>query len=716
MKKQLCVQIVSDQWAGVGIRRILLLFLFLIPTFAYPQSAPRQEIDLDRFTQDLVGSLSGDARYDAILEALFQYYRDPLNLNTATRGELESLYILSPLQVKSFLNYREKNGFLLTEYELQAVPEWSTETIERILPFIKVQDNGLNSDTRSLWQKVKSDDNNYLIVRYQRILELQRGFKVNDTVKNQAFLGSPELIYTRFRSYQKDDYSIGFTTQKDIGEQVKWNPGNKQYGMDFYSGHFAVFNKGRLKALNVGDYQIMIGQGLVMSAGFYIGKGAETVTTAKRSNTGIRPYTAALETNFLRGAAATLNFGRFDFTPFYSYRLLDGNIATGDGSTAFANQRNNFGGATSIQLSGFHRTQAELEDKETIKEQVVGNYIRYSSRNQNLKIGINAIYSHYNPSINRDATNFNQFYFKGNENYNLGADFSYNWQNFSFFGEYSHNKAGASAAVGGFIASLNSIVDMALLFRNYDRAFYSSYGNAFGEASTNRNERGVYWGIKITPSRKINFAGYFDKFYFPWLTTRSDAPTDGFECFSRINFKPTKKILLYAQWRHQNKPLNAVNNQTTIDYLETSTTDNYLINLDWKAEKWVGTKSRIQFTQFKQNGQPTQSGFVIFQDLDIDINKKVKISARFALFDANDYNTRIYVYEKNVLWAFSLPVYYGQGVRDYIMVQYNVNRDLSIWLRLARFEYRNVDKISSGVNEIAGNSKTDVTLQLKYDF
>ncbi|MFN0048808.1 MAG: helix-hairpin-helix domain-containing protein [Cytophagales bacterium] len=701
---------------GKWILRIFCLYFFILSNGVFAQKAPRPEIDLDRFTQDLFGAQSGDARFDAILEAVFQYYRDPLNMNTATRGELESLYILSPLQIKNFLEHREKNGFLISEYELQTIPEWNSETIERILPFIKVQDDGLNGDTRSLWTKIKEDKNNYIIARYQRVLELQKGFKVNDTIKNQAFLGSPELIYTRYRSYQKGDYSIGITTQKDVGELVDWNPAIKQYGMDFYSGHAAIFNKGRLKALNIGDYQIMIGQGMVMSAGFYIGKGAETVTTAKRSNTGIRPYTAALETNFLRGAAATVSFGQFDITPFYSYRLLDGNIADGEGNNSVGSQRNNFGGATSIQQSGFHRTRAELEDKETIKEQIVGNYIRYSSKDQNLKIGVNGIYNYYNPTINRAVNIYNQFYFNGKDNYNFGADFSYNWQNFSFFGEYSRNKAGGNGAVAGFITSLNAIVDMALLFRSYDRDYYSAYGNSFGESSVNRNERGVYWGIKITPNRKINFAGYFDKFYFPWLTSGTDGPTDGYEYFGRLNFKPTKKILLYAQWRHQNKPTNAADNNTPTDFVAEATTDNYLINLDWKGEKLIGTKSRVQFTQYRQAGQPTESGFVIFQDLDLDFSKKVKISARFALFDANNYNTRIYVYEKNVLWAFALPVYYGQGIREYLMLQYNATRDITLWFRIARFEYRNADKISSGINEITGNSKTEVTLQLKYDF
>lgn len=690
---------------------VFISLYLVVNTYLFAQKAPRPEIDLDKFTQDLFGNPSGDARYDAVLESVFQYYRQSLDLNKATREELESLYLLSTIQINSFLAYRSENGRLLSEYELQAIPNFDAQTIEKILPFVKVEDAGLYKDNRPLWQRIANDDNNYAIVRYQRLFELQKGFRVNDTLPNQAFLGSPELVYGRYRSYQKGDYSVGITTQKDIGEAVAWNPARKQYGMDFYSGHLAVFNKGKIKALNIGDYQMMIGQGMVMAAGFYIGKGAEAVSTAKRSNSGLRPYTAAMETGFLRGAAATINFGSIDITPFYSYRLLDANIVNNE-----QNIRENQPSASSVLQTGFHRTQAELADKATLEEQVAGNYIEYRSKNKDLKIGINSIYTHYSPPIVPKENVYNRFYFKGTENFNYGTDISYLWKNFNFFAEYNRTLQSQSGLIAGFISSLSSFVDMALLFRNYDRGFYSSYGNAFGEASVNRNERGLYWGVKIMPNRKVNISGYFDKFYYPWLTLRSDAPTDGYEYMARINFKPTKKILLYGQWRHTSKPLNQAENLTAMDFLVESHLDNFLINLDWKAEKWISTKSRVQFTQFKQEGREIENGLVMFQDIDFDFYKKVKISARFAIFDANDYNTRIYVYEKNVLWAFAMPVYYGQGVRQYIMVQYNVNRDLSLWLRLAQFEYRNTDKISSGVNEIAGNTKTDITLQLKYDF
>lgn len=694
---------------------LFLVFFVGMICLSLAQSPPRQDIDLDLFIQDLFGDQDEDLRYDVIYENILQFYTKPLNLNKATREELENLFILSPQQITNLLKYRDENGAFLSEYELQAIEGFDAFTIEKIAPFVMVVDDGLYADNRNLWQKIRNDRNNYVIARYQRVLERQRGFAV-DGSRTQSFLGTPEAMYYRARSYQKGDYSVGITAQKDIGEQIAWNPARSQYGLDFYSAHLTVYNRGRLKALNIGDYQMMMGQGLVMSAGFFVGKGAETVNTAKRSFNGIRPYTSALETGFLRGAAATISLGRFDITPFYSYRKLDGNVINNPNTENDIAAGDFTATASSILVSGFHRTQSELERKNTITENIAGNYVQYSTPDKSLKLGVYGLYQHFNPPIQRSVTIQNQFYFNGVDDYFLGADGSYVWKNFNFFGEFARNRVGGTAGMAGLVSSLHPMVDFAFLARNYTRDFYSFYGNAFGEASVNRNESGMYWGLKITPSRKFNVAAYYDRFHFPWLTTRSDAPINGHEYLLRANYKPTKKITVYGQWRHETKPINAIEYTTPIDYTEHTYRNNWLFNIDYKADQLVSTKSRVVFTEFNQKGRTPAYGFVIFQDLEFDIDKKWRISGRFALFDATDYNTRVYVYEKNVLWAFALPVYYGQGVRQYLMVQYKITRNLDIWARVARFDYRNVTRISSGVNEIAGNSKTDVTLQIKYDF
>ena len=94
----------------------------------------------------------------------------------------------------------------------------------------------------------------------------------------------------------------------------------------------------------------------------------------------------------------------------------------------------------------------------------------------------------------------------------------------------------------------------------------------------------------------------------------------------------------------------------------------------------------------------------------------LKFSGSLALFDTDDYENRQYLYEKNVLWAFSIPNFYDQGIRTYLLVQYKVNPRLTIWGRWAKTNYTNREQIGSGLQEIAGNKMVETTFQLRYQF
>jgi len=110
-----------------------------------------------------------------------------------------------------------------------------------------------------------------------------------------------------------------FVLEKDAGEKVQWNTAQHKYGMDYNSFHVQIMNKGRLKNLIIGDYQTQFAQGLLMGGSFGFGKGAETVTTIRRSNLGFMPYTSANEAGFKRGAAITYELSRYlSVSPFYS--------------------------------------------------------------------------------------------------------------------------------------------------------------------------------------------------------------------------------------------------------------------------------------------------------------------------------------------------------------------------------------------------------------
>jgi hypothetical protein len=563
---------------------------------------------------------------------------------------------------------------------------------------VEIKEAGLLADSRPLWERILKEDNQFLLMRYERTLENRKGYIPRpqgdtDTTSAPAFIGTPEKLYTRYRSSRNQDFSVGFTLEKDQGEQITWKPSQKQYGADFLSYHAVFYNKGKFKAIALGDYNIQTGQGLLLSGGFQTGKSSETTLAVRRNTRGILPYTSTLEFSFLRGGAFTYQVGNFDVTAFYSNRLRD----------------------SSFTQTGLHRTQTELNRKSGMREQVMGGHLNYQNKSKTLTAGITALNTLFSDSIGASRQQlYNKYNFRDKQNFALGADISYNYQNFSFFGEIAQTNQKGIGAVAGFVSSLSRTVEVSMVYRHYARDFHTLYGNAFGESTININETGVYIGLKVKPNKKWTFSAYYDNYKFPWLRFLVDAPSTGFEWLTRLTYQPNKQLTVYTQYRYEEKARNLANNPTKIDFIVPTKRGQYLFNVKYKANDYITLQSRLQGTVFEQDSSNISEGFLLFQDIDFKISQKLNLSTRLAVFDTEDYNSRQYAYEKNVLYAFSFPAYYGIGIRNYYVVHYKLNRRLDFWGRVAIFSFRDRTSISSGYNEIEGDTRTDVTFQLRY--
>lgn len=676
------------------------------------QDYPRQSIDLDLLVQELFAEQDDESiSYEDLYETLFQYYQRPVNLNRTTPEELASLYLLSRPQIVAFFNYLQENGELLSIYELQAVPGFDLATIYRLLPFVQVPDAGLQSDARPLWQRMVGEDNNALILRYERTLQQRRGYTSVDSTSRSTtrYLGSPEKLYLRYRISHARDYSFGITAEKDAGEQFTWSPSTRRYGFDFYTLHLQLYNKGRFKTIALGDYQLQFGQGLLLSSGYSVGKGGETITTVSRPNLGVRPYSSVLEYAFMRGGAVTYTLGKVDVTAFYSNKRVDANLQfqldTLDREEKFF---------TGIQTSGFHRTPTELANKDAVREQVYGGSAQYRSADKTLSLGVTALGTHYNATIRKAGAPYQRFEFGGTHNYNLGTNYSHTWQNVYLFGETAMSKSGGLGSINGLIANLARNVELSMLYRYYARDFHTFYGSAFGEGTRNINEQGFYTGIKIKPLPKWEITAYYDRFRFPWLRYLVDAPSHGDEYLVRLYFRPNRQSSLYAQMRHESKGRNLSGNTTAMDYVAQAERRNYLLYFETSPTRTLNLKSRVQFGTYAQES-PQQTGYFISQDVNFTFSK-LRLSTRYALFDTDSYDTRQYAYERDVLYAFSIPAFSGRGTRFYTLLQLRPLRDLDVWLKYGLTHYRDQQSIGSGLETIEGPRRSDVKVQVRYRF
>jgi hypothetical protein len=672
-----------------------LIIFSTFSTLSLCQDFPRKEINLEKLADEIFPLQDTDLNYGELYENLAQILSNPLDLNKATVEELRSLFILKEDQIQELIKYRDESGPFLSVYELQAINSIDLPTVYKLIVFVEVKDQSQQVD-KSLLKRLFSEENNYFILRYERTLE-EKG---NQSDSSSRYLGSPDKLYSRFRINRLGDFSLGFTLEKDAGEKFEINTSDKKPGFDYYSFHAQIINKGRLKNLIIGDYIAQFGQGLTLGGSFGMGKGSETITTIRRSNIGFLPYTSLNEMGFFRGAAISYRLSPLISLHGFGSRLYrDGNPRqdTTSEESLFT---------SSFISTGLHRSPKEIETRKQIGENNYGTVLNFKTRS--LDAGLIFLQTRFDIPIYRKPTLYNQFSFSGDHNTNAGAFLNYTFNNFTLFSEFSQTLGQGSGLVIGGLGSLTRQFDVSMLYRKFDRNFYSFYSNAVSENTTPQNESGMYWGWKYALNKKYSLAGYVDLFRFQWLRFRGYSPSSGNEWLLRFNYQPSKTVLLFFQAREENKIRNLA--EATTYQTGIGKKQNFCVNADYAATPLWSFKTRAQFSTYRINS--STRGFVIVQDVNLDLGR-ISFSTRYAIFDTDDYDNRQYLYERDVWLAFSFPALYGVGIRNYLMVRYKLSKKIDIWARWAHTAYTNRDTIGTGTEQIEGNTKNDLKFQAR---
>ena len=677
------------------------ILLILLATTLQAQDYPRERQDISEIADELYGVPDADLNYEELHENLVQLFAVPVNINSATVEEIRFMKILTESQIDNLIQYRSENGPLLSVYELQSIPEFDLPTIYKIAPFVITTDPA-RAINLSLLKRIQAEGENYFLVRYERTLQSKNGF-TDEPDESSRFKGSPDKFYMRFRTSRPGDFSMGFTAEKDAGEQLRWAPGSRYYGADYLSGHIQLQNKGRLKNFIIGDFQGQFGQGVMIGGMFGSGKGSETIAAARRSNIGLLPYTSANEAGAMRGIGVSIQATeQILVTGFYSTIKKDASFGTVDEEETIS----------SFQLSGLHRSEKELAVRKSSGEKNFGTVLQF--RRESLDAGIMFNQIVFDLPVHRKPSAYNQFAFSGKTNQNVGVYANYTVENITLFGEIVRSVNGGYGTTVGVLASVAPKLEAAILFRKYDRNFYSFYSSGFGEGSSAQNETGIYWGWKYTVSRRYGFSGYMDYFKFPWLRFRAYAPSTGYEWLFRFSWDPNRKVKVAVQVREESKIRNLEDENVNQYQTAIGKKNSYWITFDYSSHTMLRLKSRAQFSTFSIN-QKTTHGFALVQDLIADFGK-LKITMRYGLFDTEDYDNRQYVYENDVWLAYSMPAYAGVGVRKIVIIGYKISKHIGVWIRYAHMRYQDQEAIGTSVDRIDGNTRNDIKAQVVIRF
>jgi len=685
-------------------KRAIILVIALFSRYAYSQqqSSAQPGNTSEQQLENLTEQQEGEPEDDSYQQALVQFQKNPINLNTAQESELRELRILSDLQIQSLVSYRRLLGSLISIYELQAIPQWDAETIRKVLPYVRV--GNAVPFSADIKQRLTGGQHS-ILVRMQQVFEKSNGFVRPDSIINR-YPGSPQRLFLRYKYIYRNLLQFGITADKDAGEQ--FFKGNQRKGFDFYSFHLFARKLGLIKLLAIGDFTVNLGQGLIHWQSLAFKKSSDITAVIRQADI-LRPYNSAGEYNFMRGAGITLGGENLTVTAFASVRKLDGSFNT---DTAQTNEDY----ISSILNSGYHRTPNEAAKKNALTQTSFGGNISY--KKNSFHLGINGIGFKFSAPLVRNIQPYNQYAIEGKEWNNYSIDYSYTFRNFHFFGEAAMDKRKSKAFMGGILASLDPKIDASLVYRNIEKSYQTLYGNAFTESIFPSNEKGLFTGISIKPSTFLKIDAYADVFSFPWLRYRVDAPSEGSEYLFQITYKPNKRFEIYTRFRNENKAINISGLDTATNQVYIRPKTNWRIQSSYIISKKVTVRQRAEMMwSDPYERDRSQRGLLIYIEAGYkSVSKPLSLNGRLQYFVTDGFDSRLYSFENDVLYSYSIPQFIGKGMRCYLNINYDVSKKMTVWLRWAQTVYANKTSIGSSLDEINGNRRSEGKFQVMYNF
>lgn len=634
-------------------------------------------------------------------EELSELANHPFNLNTITKEQLEQLPFLSDRMIENILYYVYKYKPVLTLNELLGVEGMDRQTRHFLKDFLYIGE-AENERNKLRWKNLWKYNKQELLTRVDIPLNMKAGYadypaEMLRKSPNKKYYGDPLYHNLRYRFRYSDKVMFGITAEKDAGEPFFRLHNRKGY--DAYHAYLFLQHRGRLKKLAVGHYRASFGYGMVMNMNFMMGK-AYSLSTVGRAGRGITPFTSVAEDNYLQGAAATLRISKqWEASAFYSFRNVDALVDDGF--------------IRSLKTDGYHRLPKDMEKKNTATNHLAGMNIQYDGKY--LEYGLTAVYNTFNRVLNPKPQPYNKYYPRGQAFYNAGAHYKIFMKRLILSGETAIDKQGAISALNTLSYSPTVNTSLLLINRYYDKRYQALYANAFGENSSVQNEVGCYVGIETNLLDDFKLLCYGDFFHFPYRRYRVDYNgTSGAEGVFQLSYSPHNSLSMLIKYSYKNRAQNFTTDEkkkVVLPYIRQRVQHQFR----YSPFQHLSLKTIFEYVNTSYWQQLPSHGLLAGGILKASLPRfPLQITLNGTWFRTDNYDSRIYIYEPGLLYAFSMQSFYGRGMRTAVNLRYAFRKSLVIQAKWGWTHYSDRDRISSGTEEIQGSNKADVQLQVRW--
>ncbi len=609
---------------------------------------------------------------------LDQFRKKPLDLNRASAPDMEELGLLSPLQIDSWIRFRNQFGNAESWYVFQAVPGWDERTVLMIRPYCK-----LGSTVGKMQNLFSGERQQLALFRVSWKPAVEQSASVLGTNLSRLF---------RYRFQSDRGWQAGCTMESDAGETAI------RRGPDFFSGFIQWRNERGRASWLLGDYSVQLGQGLICWQGMTFGIGAD-LTAVKRQGLSIRPYQSVGESRFMRGVALSVNKRNWNGMLFLSGNRQTATLySLGDGSQGFRQ----------VDASGYHRTQAEHQKKDALLEYTLGS--RLSKTTAWGSIAVNLIGRQW--SISKfipAAVGVDTSWMRSVGN--MSIDASYTRGNLHAFSEIAVDGSGVGAAVLGLVAVLDRRVDFSAHMRCIGIDFRSVDGQAFQQSAVGKGERGFFTQMRLRVSEKQQIDLFADLYESPEPGFRVGVPFYGLVRGLRWQYQPDKRNGIYLRWQIIQRARDA--GDDPMPAVRTLITRSLRLHGQFSLGDRASLSLRAEQLKLMHQGVKDEEGFLAYLEWSrSNTSSGLEGNFRVTWVSTEGWDSRIYAYERDVQYKMGFPAFYGQMLRFYLNLSVPLGLKTKFWIKLSAD--KNIENQYFVINK--GSVQPHFTFQIRHQW
>ncbi len=651
-------------------------------------------------------------------EHLVTLAQQPLDINSAETEDFLMIPGLDMNQISDILEYRDKYGNMRSMDELMLITSIDDRMRRFLCCFLTVRDR-----TPQAWYLPEELQKGLQHLRHSltataAIPTYYRAADKGATAPSamelnkyaNAYLGDPTKHSLRYSVTMDDHVTLNLTGAKAAGEPF-FTHGN-YLGYDRYAYNLVIKKLGPVRRLILGKFKAQFGMGLTLNNSISIGKQAMQASAGRIANV-FTPHSSTSDYKHLNGIAATVDIKDLTLSAFWSYRPIDATL-------------NDDGTISTILTSNYHRTDKEREKMGNAHLMTTGVHAEYPYTLDNglqLSIGASAVYSWssrpLNPIFSKGDTIswgkiYRMYYPQGTSFWNAAINYSAKWRDLILHGETATGDCGQIATVNALSWRLSPLWSLMAAQRYYAYQYNALYGRSFGDGSNVQNESGLCLQAQYKPLSWMVIDAYSDMAYYPWpqyrITGSSYAMDNSISSTATIS-----RWTLALRYRLKIKQR---------DHKD----DNGVNSLLWKTDqhlRFIATyedgiiKSRTQLEGCTLDFDHRSMGFIISQSasyLFTLLSLRWDASVSVAYFHTDDYDSKIYAYERGMLYNMSFNSYYGHGIRYSALLKTDLTHRLSATLKAGHTHYFDRRTIGTAERQIFSRHLTDIEMQLRVKF